>query len=122
MGLVHGDLSLDQVVADGHDLGLIDLDRAGRGNPLDDIAGLLAVLVLDRLSDGLCAQAAPGVVTEAAAPLVAGHSATGPTGLGDDLGPRIALQLLARALEPLSLIHISEPTRRLRGSRMPSSA
>ena len=28
----------------------------------------------------------------------------------------------ARLLQDLSLIHISEPTRRLRGSRMPSSA
>ena len=37
---------------------------------------------------------------------------------------RMALQQtkIAEALQDLSLIHISEPTRRLRGSRMPSSA
>ena len=34
---------------------------------------------------------------------------------------RIALTVIAGPLN-LSLIHISEPTRRLRGSRMPSSA
>ena len=32
------------------------------------------------------------------------------------------LQASCRLVEDLSLIHISEPTRRLRGSRMPSSA
>ena len=38
------------------------------------------------------------------------------------LTPLIIIAILAVAVYTLSLIHISEPTRRLRGSRMPSSA
>ena len=36
--------------------------------------------------------------------------------------PELITLKAARLIRDLSLIHISEPTRRLRGSRMPSSA
>ena len=50
-------------------------------------------------------------------------------GVGPKSAQRIAFHLLdadkdevQQLVDALSLIHISEPTRRLRGSRMPSSA
>ena len=41
--------------------------------------------------------------------------------LGDQAVTVVGIQK-GKSLQDLSLIHISEPTRRLRGSRMPSSA
>lgn len=98
--IVHGDFSLDQVVADGHDLGIIDLDRVRRGHPLDDIASLLAVAGLTALSSG-GARSGAAMISRLRAPFVAGHAATW-TGvaLPDDLGPRTALELLRRSDEP----------------------
>ena len=97
--VVHGDFSLDQVVADGHGIGIIDLDRVRLGNPLDDIASLLAAAGLSALPDGGAGRAA-AVMDRLRAPLVAGHSSTWSGALSDDLGPRTALELLARAGEP----------------------
>ncbi|MGO1166204.1 MAG: phosphotransferase [Janibacter sp.] len=98
--IVHGDFSLDQVVADGHDLGIIDLDRARRGHPLDDLASLLAAAALTALSSG-GARAGDAMIRRLRAPFVAGHAATWTGGeLPDDLGPRTALELLRRSGEP----------------------
>ncbi len=97
--VVHGDFSLDQVVADGHALGVIDLDRVRLGTPADDLASLLAEAAVTALptrgGDGAAA-----LVDRLRAPFVTGHAATWPAGLSDDLGPRIALELLARGGEP----------------------
>ena len=97
--VIHGDFSLDQVVADGHDLGLIDLDRVRLGNPQDDIASLLAAAGATALPHG-GAPAAAALMDRLRAPLVAGHASTWSGALSDDLGPRTALELLARAGEP----------------------
>ena len=40
----------------------------------------------------------------------------------DKPGTYMGMPKFSKAVKGLSLIHISEPTRRLRGSRMPSSA
>lgn len=97
--VIHGDFSLDQVVADGHSLGIIDLDRVRLGNPLDDIASLLAAAASTALPES-----GPGGATRLMDrlrdPLVTGHAATWTAGYTDDLGPRTALALLSRAGEP----------------------
>lgn len=97
--VIHGDFSLDQVIAHGHDLGVIDLDRVRLGNPLDDLASLLAEAAITTLpSHG--AGGAADLVDSLRAPFVTGHAATWSGALSDDLGPRIALELLARGSEP----------------------
>lgn len=97
--VVHGDFSLDQVIADGHQLGVIDLDRVRLGNPVDDLASLLAEAAVTALpSRG--ADGAAALVDRLRAPFVMGHAATWAGALSDDLGPRIALELLARGGEP----------------------
>lgn len=97
--VTHGDFSLDQVVADGHSLGIIDLDRVRVGNPLDDIASLLAAAGLTALSAG-GATGAAALIDRLRTPFVVGHSSTWTADLSDDLGPRTALALLARSGEP----------------------
>lgn len=99
VSVIHGDFSLDQVVADGHSLGIIDLDRVRVGNPLDDIASLLAAAALTALSSGGAIGAA-ALIDRLRTPFVAGHSSTWRADLSDDLGPRTALALLARSGEP----------------------
>lgn len=97
--VIHGDFSLDQVVADGHSLGVIDLDRVRLGNPLDDIASLLAAAARPALHAGGADRAA-ALVERLRAPFVAGHASTWTEETTADLGPRIALELLARVGEP----------------------
>lgn len=97
--VIHGDLSLDQVIADGDTLGIIDLDRSRVGNPLDDIASLLATAGLGALSRG-GATAGVELIERLRGPLLVGHAGTWTGPLGDDLGPRTALALLDRAGEP----------------------
>lgn len=97
--VIHGDFSLDQVVAEGHDLGVIDLDRVRFGNPLDDIASLLAAATPTALRTGGADRAA-ALIERLRTPLVAGHASTWTGKTSDDLGPRIALELLSRAGEP----------------------
>ena len=104
VALLHGDLSLDQVVADGHDLGLIDLDRVRLGNPLDDVASLLAAAALTRLMTA-GAEGAAGLVARLREPLLVGHAGTWSGPATDDLGPRTALALLSRAAEPFRSGH-----------------
>lgn len=104
VALLHGDLSLDQVVADGHDLGLIDLDRVRLGNPLDDVASLLAAAALTRLMTA-GAEGAAGLVASLREPLLVGHAGTWSGPATDDLGPRTALALLSRAAEPFRSGH-----------------
>lgn len=105
---IHGDLSLDQVIADGDGLGLIDLDRVRVGNPLDDLASLLAAAGLGALPSG-GATAAALLVERLRAPLVAGHTSTWTGPLGEDLGARTALALLDRAGEPFRSGHPDWP-------------
>ena len=102
--IIHGDLSLDQVIADGDGLGLIDLDRVRVGNPLDDLASLLAVAGLGALNSG-GARAAAALVERLGAPLLTGHASTWTGPVGDDLGPRTALAVLDRAGEPFRSGH-----------------
>jgi aminoglycoside phosphotransferase (APT) family kinase protein len=45
VGMVHGDLHLHQLVVDGTDLAVVDLERAGIGHPLLDVATLLAHVI-----------------------------------------------------------------------------
>jgi aminoglycoside phosphotransferase (APT) family kinase protein len=45
VGIVHGDLHLHQLVVDGGDIALVDLERAGIGHPLLDVASLLAHVI-----------------------------------------------------------------------------
>lgn len=97
--VIHGDFSLDQVIADGDTLGIIDLDRVRVGNPLDDIASLLAMAALGALPSGGAAEGAE-LIERLRAPFVTGHASTWTGPLGDDLGPRTALALLDRAGEP----------------------
>lgn len=97
--VIHGDFSLDQVVAEGHSLGVIDLDRVRIGNPLDDIASLLAAATPHALHAGGVDRAA-ALIERLRTPLLAGHASTWTGDATDDLGPRIALELLARAGEP----------------------
>lgn len=97
--IIHGDLSLDQVIADGDTLGIIDLDRVRVGNPLDDVASLLAMAALGALPSG-GALAGAELVDRLRDPFLAGHASTWTGRLGDDLGPRTALALLDRVGEP----------------------
>lgn len=102
--VIHGDLSLDQVIVDGHGLGLIDLDRVRVGDPLDDLASLLAAAGLEALPSGGAAAGAE-LVGRWQAPLVAGHASTWTGPFEDDLGPRTALAVLDRAGEPFRYGH-----------------
>lgn len=103
--IVHGDLSLDQVVESDGRLGLIDLDRARIGVPADDLAGLLAHAALDVLLDGADREQALRVAGRIATPLLAGHASTWRGREDGDLAPRVALSLLARAGEPFGAAH-----------------
>lgn len=97
--VLHGDFSLDQVVVDGSSLGLIDLDRVRRGQPLDDVASLLAQAALTELPATGTA-GARRLMDRMRDPVLAGHATTWTAGTSDDLGPRTALALLSRAGEP----------------------
>lgn len=97
--VIHGDFSLDQVVADGHHLGIIDLDRVRLGHPLDDIASLLAAAAVTALLTGGAAGAAT-LMDRMRTPVVAGHASVWDGAPSEDLGPRTALELLSRAGEP----------------------
>ena len=48
---VHGDFSLDQVVLDGSEVALIDLDRAGTGHPAGDLATAAAACAVASPAD-----------------------------------------------------------------------
>lgn len=106
--LVHGDFSLDQAVAHGHELGIIDLDRVRIGNPLDDVASLLAAAGLAVLPAG-GVPAALAVIDRMRPALLSGHRSTWRRGVTDDLGPRTALELLSRSTEPFRSGHADWP-------------
>lgn len=97
--VIHGDFSLDQVVADGPSLGIIDLDRARLGAPAEDLASLLAAAAIEELPV-TGAVGAAALVDRLSGPLLAGHASTTPGMVVEDLGPRTALAVLARAGEP----------------------
>lgn len=86
--LVHGDFSADQVlVSAAGEPALVDLDRAGVGDPLADIACWAADRIARRDPRG-----------EAA--LVEGYRAAGGAAPGHDLDGLVAAALLQRAVEP----------------------
>ena len=88
---VHGDFSADQVlVRDGSAL-LLDLDAAGTGEGVGDLATFLAHLDAEEIAGRLTADAA----TSAAGALLDGYGAVPP-----GLGAARAAALLARAVEP----------------------
>lgn len=90
--LVHGDLSLDQVVlAPDGALGLVDADAAGPGDAVDDLGSLVASLVR--------ADAA-GAPDAARAVLDGYRAAGGPPLATDALRHATAARLLRRATEP----------------------
>ncbi len=98
--VVHGDFSLDQVVEDDGQLGFIDLDRVRVGEPVEDLAGVLAHSALDVLHAGGGVEEALSEAARIRGPLLAGHSGTGPGAPPGDLDARVALALLGRAEEP----------------------
>ncbi len=84
--LCHGDFSMDQVVVDDEGgLGLIDWDRAGRGNPAGDLASAMAA--------GLDESATSGLLT--------GYSRVRP--VPPDLEWQLASARLQRLAEPFRL-------------------
>ncbi|MFT3877374.1 MAG: phosphotransferase [Propioniciclava sp.] len=85
----HGDLSPDQVLSDGDDLRIIDLDRAGPGHPGLDAGTWLAWC---RLHDA----------ADLAAAFLAGYRTVAPV---PDLRPWIARALLACAIDPFRHAH-----------------
>ncbi|SEE95486.1 phosphotransferase enzyme family protein [Ruania alba] len=84
---LHGDLSLDQVIIDGGEAGLIDLDHACTGPAEADLASLLADAHVRGAGD----------VTDLFGGVVAGYRRPLDT---DRLATYTALQLLRRAAEP----------------------
>ena len=84
------------------------------------------ILVVDK-PQGLTSHDVVGATRRLAATRKVGHAgtldpmATGVLVLGMERGTKFLAHMVA-STKSLSLIHISEPTRRLRGSRMPSSA
>lgn len=90
--LVHGDLSLDQVVLgpDG-ELGLVDADAAGPGDAVDDLGSLVASLVRDDVT---------GAPRAARSVLDGYRAAGGPVSTPVALRHATAAQLLRRATEP----------------------
>jgi len=89
---VHGDFSADQVLmTPGGDGVLIDLDRAGLGDPREDLGSALADLEL-RVLEGRLAPEPAGRFAEA---LLAAAGAR-----ADDVRPWVAAGVLRRAAEP----------------------
>lgn len=105
--VIHGDFSLDQVVAQGHSFGVIDLDRVRIGNPLDDIASLLAASALAHLPGG--SASARERMEQMRTAVLAGHASTWRSAHTDDLGARTALALLSRVGEPFRSGHPDWP-------------
>lgn len=91
---LHGDLSRDQLVLDGNPdaprVGVLDLDRARRGEAADDLGNLLA--------DDLVHGRVPG--REQGSALLAGYAAVRPLPDPTALRAWTAAHLLRRAVEP----------------------
>lgn len=103
--LCHGDFSLDQVVVDEHEtLGVIDWDRAGRGNPAADLASAIAA----------------GLDDIAAPELLAGYNRLRP--IPPDLSWHLARARLQRLAEPFRLASPTWPSELERGVTLLESA
>lgn len=89
--MLHGDCSVDQVVVDGNRAALIDLDRACAGDPLSDLAQVVADLRLRQIT---------GEITDAgpvADAVLHGYEAAGGVIDGARLGSLTAARLLRLA-------------------------
>lgn len=91
---VHGDFSADQVLVDGDEVAVVDLDRAERADPGGDLASFAAALELESLAGRL----EPPEAEAAVAGVVAGYGAAG--GPGRLTPARIAAALVRLAPEP----------------------
>lgn len=102
-GLVHGDLSAEQVVCARTGLRLIDLDRVRVDDPVADLAGWVAAEVARWVAGGGAGPVAEAVgpVAEAVGAAVArwvpAYEAASGRRVAPRMGPRTALALLARA-------------------------
>jgi aminoglycoside phosphotransferase len=101
---VHGDLSADQVVVDGRDVGLVDLDRFHVGEPLEDLASWIAADAIAR------DDYAPDRLQPPAAMLAAYRAAGGPADLRH-LRTATAAALLHRSAEPFRVRRPDWPAR-----------
>lgn len=93
--VLHGDLSRDQLVVDGAEVSLLDLDRAGRGETAYDLGSLLADDIARGYADGQ-------------RPLDAfldGYAAHAPLPSAEALAAHTAAHLLQRAAEPFRTAH-----------------
>ncbi len=96
--LVHGDCSVDQIVAGPDAVALIDLDAAHLGEPTADLGSFLADLEARVVDGGLSERLA----AEASGALLDGYrEAAGPGAVeGPSLARHVAAGLLLRASEP----------------------
>lgn len=91
--VLHGDFSADQVVVDGPDVVLIDLDRVRRGAPADDLGCWRAAALLH------------GLPASAQTALHEGYAGVRPVPDADEIGLHAAAHLLRRAADPFRSGH-----------------
>ncbi|MBT8486966.1 MAG: phosphotransferase [Phycisphaerales bacterium] len=103
---VHGDLSADQVIVQDDAIAIIDLDRAGRGDPRLDLGAFRARLAFDELLGVLT----PDVRAEAASSFVSGYRDACDKDVTRKLDRFEAAHLLLSAVEPFRLRHPQWPT------------
>lgn len=96
---IHGDLTADQIVVGDASVGLIDLDRAGRGDPASDLGKMLAGFERDRLHGRASAEE---VVTWSRE-FLDGYRHAGGADPGPLLRVHVALWLLTFAPEPFRM-------------------
>lgn len=94
--LVHGDFYAQQVVVDGSRIGIIDLDRAGWGDPAIDLGTFIAHLERDVLAGEL----QPADLETASAALLAGYRSAGGLVEPRQVGVHTAAALIRLATEP----------------------
>ena len=94
--VVHGDFYAQQVVVDGTRIGIIDLDRAGWGEPAIDLGTFIAHLERDVLAGGLKSADLDAV----SAALLAGYRSAGGLVEPRQVGLHAAAALLRLATEP----------------------
>lgn len=95
--VVHGDLSMDQVIVGADGVTLLDWDRAGVGDPAADLGSWAAASIL---ASATYDEADPAVLL---GPLLDGYEATTTTPIRARLAPWTAAALLQRATEPFRL-------------------
>lgn len=86
--VLHGDFSADQVVAEGDDVVLLDLDRVRLGAPADDLACWRAAALLG------------GLPRAAEACLLEGYAGVAPLPDPEEVAVHTSAHLLRRAAEP----------------------